>query len=172
MRNGKSTNAGDVIDEMNAAWKRELPELDPSPLEIVGRAIVIAKYLERSVNTALEPLGLTLGQFDILATLRRQGPAGKMTPTQLMKSVMLSSGGMTNRIDRLEQAGLLQREEDPNDRRGVVVGLTVKGREIIEKGAGARFAEAKGSLPALNGKQSKEFGAILRSWLMQLTRPS
>jgi DNA-binding MarR family transcriptional regulator len=177
MRNGKSTDgrqattgANDVIDEMNAAWERELPELDPSPLEIVGRAIIIAQYLERSVNAALEPLGLSLGQFDILATLRRQGPAGKMTPTQLMKSVMLSSGGMTNRIDRLEQAGLLRREEDPNDRRGVVVGLTMKGREVIEKAAAARFAEAKESLPPLNGNQTKELGAMLRSWLTQLTR--
>src|SRR5271163_4316349 len=116
----------DVIDQMNALWQRERPDLDSAPLELVGRVIVIAQYLERSVDAALEPFGLSLGQFDILATLRRQGPQGKMTPTQLMKSVMLSSGGMTNRIDRLEQARLLRREEDPSDRRGVVVGLTRK----------------------------------------------
>ncbi|MCE9529530.1 MAG: MarR family transcriptional regulator [Planctomycetes bacterium] len=161
-------NHTDIIDEMNAAWKRELPELDPSPLEIVGRVIVIAEHLERSVNAALEPFGLSLGQFDILATLRRQGPEGKMTPTQLMKSVMLSSGGMTNRIDRLEQAELIRREEDPDDRRGVVVGLTTKGRELIDKATAARFAEAKESLPPFNAKDTKELTRMLRNWFNHL----
>ncbi len=159
---------GDIIDEMNAAWQRELPDLDPSPLEVVGRVIVIAQYLERSVNAALEPLGLSLGQFDILATLRRQGAKGKMTPSQLMKSVMLSSGGMTNRIDRLEQAGWIRREEDPEDRRGVVVGLTKKGCELIEKATAARFEEARQSLPPLKGKELKEFGKMLQGWLCVL----
>lgn len=155
----------DIIDEMNAAWRRELPDLDPSPLDVVGRVIVIAQYLERSVNAALEPFGLSLGQFDILATLRRQGPQGKMTPTQLMKSVMLSSGGMTNRLDRLEQAGWIERGEDPDDRRGVVVGLTKKGRVLIDDATAARFAEAKKSMPSINGKEAKELANLLRNWL-------
>jgi len=161
----------DQIDEMNDAWRRELPALDPAPIEIVGRAIVIAQHLERSVNRALEPFGLSLGQYDILATLRRQGPRGKMTPTQLMKCVMLSSGGMTNRVDRLEQAGLIERGEDPDDRRGVVVGLTVKGCALIEAATAARFEEARQSLPDLNGKQSRELAAVLREWLRKLVEP-
>jgi DNA-binding MarR family transcriptional regulator len=165
MRNGTAT---DVVDEMNALWQRERPDLDPSALDVVGRVIVIAQFLERRVNAALEPLGLSLGQFDILATLRRQGPEGKMTPTQLMKSVMLSSGGMTNRIDRLEQAGLTRREADPDDRRGVVVGLTKKGRELIDRATEVRFAEANESLPKLNDKATKELSAILRNWLCEL----
>lgn len=158
----------DIIDEMNTAWKRERPDLDPSPLEVVGRVIVIAQHLERSVNIALEPFGLSLGQFDILATLRRQGTAGKMTPTQLMKNVMLSSGGMTNRLDRLEQAGFLRRELDPDDRRGVVVVLTEKGCEIIDQATEARFAEAAESLPPLNARDRKALAAMLRRWLCAL----
>ena len=84
----------DLIDQMNEQWRKVRPDLDPTPLEVVGRVIVLAQYLERSVNEALAPHGLTLGQFDILATLRRQ-PDGRLTPTQLLRSVVLSSGGMT-----------------------------------------------------------------------------
>jgi DNA-binding MarR family transcriptional regulator len=164
----KPTDDPDIIDAMNAAWKRELPGLDPAPLEVVGRVIVIAQYLERSVEGALEPFGLSLGQFDILATLRRQGPEGKMTPTHLMKSVMLSSGGMTNRIDRMEQAGLIRREVDPDDRRGVVVGLTKKGRQLIERAAAVRFAEAEESLPPLTNGERGELASMLRRWLREL----
>jgi DNA-binding MarR family transcriptional regulator len=164
----KQSKSGDAIDEMNAAWKRELPELDPSGLAVVGRIIVIAQHLERSVGVALEPFGLSLGQFDILATLRRQGPDGKLTPTQLMKSVMLSSGGMTNRIDRLEQSGLLKREEDPSDRRGVVVGLTPKGRLLIDAAAAARFDEANKSLQQLDKKERLQLAKLLRNWLKRL----
>lgn len=159
----------DIVDRMNADWRRELPDLDPAPLEIVGRVIVIAQYLDRSVNEALASFGLSLGQFDILATLRRQGPDGRMTPTQLMKSVMLSSGGMTNRLDRLEQAGWIQRQADPDDRRGIVVGLTKKGLTIIDAAAAARFAEAEKSLPGLNGKEKKDLASYLRTWLNELT---
>ena len=159
----------DSIDQMNALWKAQRPDLDPSALEVVGRVIVIAQYLERSVNAALEPFGLSLGQFDILATLRRQGPKGRMTPTQLMKSVMLSSGGMTNRLDRLEEAGWIRREADPEDRRGVVVGLTEKGRDLIDVATQARFEEAKKSLPPVCDKEMNELVSSLRKWLKQLT---
>lgn len=170
----RATRAGratDQIDEMNAAWRRELPALDPAPLEVVGRVIVIAQYLERSVSAALEPFGLSLGQFDILATLRRQGPNGRLTPTELMRSVMLSSGGMTNRLDRLEDGGLIERSADPDDRRGVVVGLTPKGRALIEAAAAARFAEAEDSLPPLPPRERKQLAGQLRQWLIQLAGP-
>jgi DNA-binding MarR family transcriptional regulator len=169
----KATDQGrrtqDQVDEMNAAWARELPRLDPAALGVIGRAIVIAQHLEKSVNTALAPFGLSLGQFDILATLRRQGPSGRMTPTQLMKSVMLSSGGMTNRLDRLEAAGWIRREADPADRRGVVVGLTPSGRALIEAATAARFAEAQASLPELGKGEMKQLEGLLRRWLIGLT---
>jgi DNA-binding MarR family transcriptional regulator len=164
-----SAKVADQIDEMNAAWARELPDLDPSALGVVGRVIVIAQHLEKSVNAALTPFGLSLGQFDILATLRRQGAAGRMTPTQLMKSVMLSSGGMTNRLDRLEAAGWIRREADPDDRRGVVVGLTPSGRALIDEAASARFEEARASLPDLGKAEMKQLEGLLRRWLLELT---
>src|SRR4051812_38590228 len=122
----------DAIDRMIDGWRDALPGLDPSGLELVGRVIVLAQHLERSVGAALKPHKLTLGQFDILATLRRHGPGGGLTPKQLLGSVMLSSGGMTGRLDQLERAGLVSRRPDPDDRRGVVVELTAKGRKLID----------------------------------------
>ena len=158
----------DLIDRMNEQWRQVRPDLDPAPLEVVGRIFVLAQHLERSANEVLTPHGLTLGQFDILATLRRQGPAGRLTPTQLMRSVVLSSGGMTNRLDRLEEAGLIRREPDPADRRGIVVGLTDKGLALIDAATATRFAEAEKSLAPLGPRQARELAGLLRTWLEEL----
>jgi DNA-binding MarR family transcriptional regulator len=158
----------DLIDEMNRQWAEVRPDLDPTPLETVGRVIVLARYLEKSVHAALAEHGLNLGQFDILATLRRQGPDARMTPTQLLRSVMLSSGGMTNRLDRLEAAGLIERQADPDDRRGVVVGLTERGRKVIDAATAARFAEAAASLPPLAAAEVTSLAGALRKWLVKL----
>jgi DNA-binding MarR family transcriptional regulator len=159
----------DLIDQMNELWQRERPDLDSSPLELVGRVIVIAQYLEKSVNEALSIHGLTLGQFDILATLRRQGRQGRLTPTQLIENVMLSSGGMTNRLDRLEEAGWIQRQPDPQDRRGVVIALTRDGCKLIDGAATTRFQEAGRSMLAASGQQKDVVIDYLRRWLLSLT---
>jgi DNA-binding MarR family transcriptional regulator len=157
----------DLIDRMNEQWKAVRPDLDPEPLEVVGRVIVLGQHLERSVNEALAAHGLTLGQFDILATLRRQSD-GRLTPTQLLRSVMLSSGGMTNRLDRLEEAGWIRREADPADRRGVVVALTPAGRKIIDAATETRFAEANRSLPALDAAELDLLKRLLSKWLTSI----
>ncbi len=159
---GSSLTIMDIIDRMNEKWREVRPDLDPGPLEVVGRVLVLAQYLERSVNEALAKHELSLGQFDILATMRRRG---KLTPTQLMESVMLSSGGMTNRLDRLEEAGLIRREADLEDRRGVVVGLTRKGKELIDLATESRFAEAKSSLSPLGVREVRELSSLLRTWV-------
>lgn len=150
---------------MNAVWREVRPDLDPSPLDVVGRVLVLARHLEQSVETALKPHELSLGQFDILATLRRGGEGAKMTPTTLWKSVMLSSGAMTNRLDRLEGAGLISREPDPDDRRGFVVGLTPEGKTRIDAATETRFAEARASMPDLSAEQLKDLVDSLRIWL-------
>ena len=128
--------------------------------------IVLAQHLQRSVDARLAKFDMTLGQFDILATLRRRG---QLTPKQLLESVVLSSGGMTGRLDGLADVGWIVRKPDPGDRRGVLVELTAKGKKRIDAATKARFAEAEASSPALNKKQAAELANILRVWLLQLS---
>ena len=158
----------DAIDRMIDGWRAALPALDPAGLELVGRVIVLAQHLERSATAALRDYGLSLGQYDILATLRRHGPKGGLTPKKLLASVMLSSGGMTGRLDQLERAGLVARRPDPADRRGVVVELTARGRKTIDTAAAARFAEAERSMPPLSADESRVLTKLLRKWLSEI----
>ena len=155
----------DAIDALLTAWRTARPDLDPTPLGLVGRVIVLAKRLERSVDAALQKHGLTLGQFDILATLRRSGMKGGLTPTQLLESVVLASGGMTARLDHLAKEELIARKGDASDRRKVVSELTAKGRKLIDAATTTRFEEAKRSLPDLKASELKELEALLRAWL-------
>ena len=156
----------DAIDLLMGTWREARPDLDPSPLGIVGRVIVLAQNLEKSVETALAKHDLSLGQFDILATLRRYSPKGGLTPTQLLESVMLSSGGMTARLDQLMKAGLIARSGDATDRRKVVVDLTSKGRKLIDAATATRFDEARESLPKLKPTEMKVLEGLLRKWLI------
>ena len=158
----------DPVDDLIDAWRSTRPDLDASPLGVVGRVIVLAKHLERSVDAALAKHHLSLGQFDILATLRRAGKKGGLTPGQLLQSVMLSSGGMTSRLDKLEAAGLIDRGPDPSDRRGVMVFLTPKGRKVIDAATATRFQEAADSLPPLDAAEQELLAAYLRRWLNEV----
>ncbi len=158
----------DVVDRLLAQWRTARPDLDSSPLEVVGRVIVLAQHLERSVETSLEKHNLSLGQFDILATLRRHGKKGGLTPTQLLESVVLSSGGMTARLDAVADAGYIARKPSPHDRRMVVIELTSKGRRAIDNATKTRFAEAKTSLPALSETELATLTGLLRRWLAEV----
>jgi DNA-binding MarR family transcriptional regulator len=163
-----AADVGDVVDRLIARWREARPDLDPSPLELVGRVIVLAQHLERSVELALERHNLTLGQFDILATLRRHEKKGGLTPTQLLESVMLSSGGMTARLDALADEGYISRKPSPDDRRMVVIELTSKGRRVIDAATKTRFKEAKESLPPLSAAEMTTLTGLLRRWLAQV----
>lgn len=158
----------DVVDRLLEQWRAARPDLDSSPLEVVGRVIVLAQHLERGVESALEKHNLSLGQFDILATLRRHGKKGGLTPTQLLESVVLSSGGMTARLDALAQAGYIYRKPNPADRRMVVIELTAKGRRAIDSATKTRFKEAQTSLPPLSATEMTTLTGLLRRWLAQV----
>jgi len=160
----------DQVDTLLTDWHNARPDLDGSPLHLIGRVFLLAQHLEKSVNTTLSDSGLNLGTFDILATLRRESIEGGLTPTQLMRSVMLSSGGMTNRLDRLEEAGLIRRQATPDDRRGVLVLLTPVGRERIDRATEARFDEALRSLPPMEEAEREQLTGLLRKWLLWLVR--
>jgi DNA-binding MarR family transcriptional regulator len=163
-----TTDIPDAIDRIVSEWRVALPNLDPSPLEVVGRVLVLAQRLEERVSSILTEHKLTLGQFDILATLRRNGPRGELSPSELLKNVALSSGGMTARLDKLEEAGFIRRKPDPIDRRMLVIELTEQGEQLIDVAAASRFAEARDSLPPFNSFELKSLEDLLRRWLTAL----
>ncbi|MEW4528690.1 MarR family transcriptional regulator [Maioricimonas sp. JC845] len=158
----------DRIDELIGHWQRERPDLDPQPMAVVGRILRLSGYLERRVNDTLKPFGLAVWGFDVLATLRRHGEPFAMAPKELMQATMLSSGAMTNRIDRLEESGLVERVPDPDDRRSVRVRLTRKGRSVIDKAIAARFQEADEALQSLPKRDRKQLADLLRTLLVDL----
>jgi DNA-binding MarR family transcriptional regulator len=158
----------DVIKQIVEQWSRERPDLDPSGFEVVGRILVLAEHLKRRVGEALAPLELGLWGFDVLATLRRQGEPFRLTPTELSQATMLTSGAMTNRLDRLEAAGLVRRDRNPDDRRGVHVVLTERGRELVDQAIAVRFDEATDAVTVLNEREREEAAALLAKLLSHL----
>lgn len=158
----------DAVDRVVGEWRDVRPDLDPAPLELVGRVLVLAGLLEARVDAALKPFNLSLGQFDILATLRRR-PGERLSPSELLKSVVLSSGGMTARLDKLESLGLVVRAADPADRRGVAVALTARGKKVIDQATAARFADAADAVAGLSAADRAALAGLLRAWLGELS---
>ncbi len=152
-----------------AQWKREVPGLELEPMVLLGR---LAEAAHLAMTAKLEPVfaanGLTRGEFDVLATLRRAGPPYALTPTELYRATMVSSGGMTARIDRLEKAGLIARKPHPEDRRALMVALTPKGRKkmdamlpgYVESQAEAVSALTKAERKALSASLEKLIAAL------------
>lgn len=145
-----SMNNKDEITGIVAQWGQERPDLDTTGFEVVGRILVLAKRLQKRVEDVLAPLDLGLWAFDVLATLRRHGAPFRLTPTELTRATMLTSGAMTNRLDRLEKAGLVRRERNPDDRRGVHVVLTAEGRVLVDRAVSLRLDEANDAVAGLN----------------------
>ena len=160
--------AQDLIDILISQWKTERPDLNVEPMGVVGRVLRLATRLERRVSETLKPYGLTVGGFDILATLRRTGNPQGLTPTELMEAVMLSSGAMTNRIDRLEEQGLVERRPSPNDRRSLQVLLTAEGRKVVDEAVADRLDEAEDALCGLKGEERDQLADLLRAMLQGL----
>lgn len=116
-----------------AQWQREMPGLDLLPMEVVGYLKTSQLITRNQLEAFFKTHGLQAGEFDVLATLRRAGAPYALTPTQLFGTLMVSSGGMTNRLDRLERAGLIVRTPNPEDRRGTLVSLTEQGLEMMNR---------------------------------------
>ena len=123
----------DAVDEIVNDWRVMRPDLDPVGLPITGRVLRLANHLTSRRDRTLAEFGLTVGDFDVLASLRRRASTGVVNVRDLQRSVMLSSGGMTKRLDRLESVGLIVRLPDPADRRGVLIELTGTGVDLIDE---------------------------------------
>ena len=122
----------DEVDQLVAAWRRERPDLDVRPLQVLSRVTRLAKHLDIARREAFATHDLETGEFDVLATLRRSGEPYALTPSQLATATLVTSGTMTNRIDRLEVKGFVHRQPDPSDGRGVLVALTETGRATVD----------------------------------------
>jgi DNA-binding MarR family transcriptional regulator len=123
----------DILDETMASWQRERPDLDLAAMETTLRLNMLVTIGEQFVGAAVAAHGVSLGEFDVLAALRRSGNDAELTPSILAKVAMLSPSGMTNRLDRLEEAGLLVRRPDPSDRRVSLISLTPRGRKVADQ---------------------------------------
>lgn len=156
------------MDEIAAQWRRERPDLDFTPLALVGRLLRVTHLLDGELREGVAPHGLQPGWFDLLVALRRAGSPYELNPTELMRSTLLSSGGMTKRLDRLEEAGLVERRPDPDDRRGTLVRLTRRGRTVIDRALEAHLANEERLLRSLSGDDRRALDGVLRKLLSEL----
>lgn len=156
------TRANDEVDRLVDAWRRERPDLDVSPLEVLSRVTRLARHLDRARGAAFDAHELESWEFDVLAALRRAGEPYTLSPGQLLTQTLVTSGTMTNRIDRLAERGLVQRQKDPNDRRGVRVRLTETGRERVDDALADLLGHERAILAALTTTQQNQLGDLLR----------
>jgi DNA-binding MarR family transcriptional regulator len=152
----------DEVDRLVAAWARERPDLDVRPLEVLSRVTRLARHLDRARRTAFAAHGLETWEFDVLAALRRAGRPYVLSPGRLISETMVSSGTMTNRVDRLENAGLVQRLPDPQDRRGVQVRLTPRGKERVDAALAGLLDRERQLLHGISRADRETLSALLR----------
>jgi DNA-binding MarR family transcriptional regulator len=159
----------DGVDLILEQWRRERPDLDHSPIGVIGRVSRLARELEQRLEPVYREHGLEPGWHDVLATLRRTGPPFRLRPSEFTGALMLTSSGTTKRLDRLEQAGLIERAPDPDDRRGVIISLTPKGRALIDRLTEAHMENERRLLGALSDAEQRRLADLLRK--LQLGLP-
>ncbi len=157
----------DAIDRVLEQWAKEKPDLETEAMAMMGRVMRIAKYMETEVAELHKRYDLKLGEFDVLATLRRSGEPYLLTPSELIGSLMLTSGAMTNRLDKLEGKGLIARAHSKEDRRSVTVELTKKGLILIDEMIIEHVETQKRLVQSLTDNQKQSANALLKVWLKE-----
>jgi DNA-binding MarR family transcriptional regulator len=165
-----SAQRKDEVDAIVEQWAAVRPDLDTAAMEVFGRIYRLSRAMGDRTEKVYAPLGLSRGEFDVLATLRRSGEPYTLSPRQLSATLMLTTGGMTGRLDKLERAELLRRSPDPHDRRGLQVTLTEKGLELVDRAVGAGLAAQTEALSALNAEQAGQLADLLRELLSSTER--
>ena len=152
----------DEVDTIVEAWRRERPDLDVAPMEVLSRISRLARHLDRLRANAFSAHDLEAWEFDVLAALRRSGPPYRLSPGQLLRETLVTSGTMTNRVDRLADRGFVTRQDHPNDRRGVLVQLTATGREVVDAALAELVAAERQILAALDVAEHDQLTRSLR----------
>jgi DNA-binding MarR family transcriptional regulator len=166
------TAEGDHVDRVRAQWRAVRPEIDTSPIDIVARIGRAAAYFDQSTNALMSEHGLARSSWDVLASLRRAGPPYELSPTELYRGLMRTSGAMTNRLNRLELAGLIERVPDPDDGRGLLVRLTAEGRDLVDEIAPLHMENERRLLESLTEEELEALQASLRQLLRRFEQTS
>jgi DNA-binding MarR family transcriptional regulator len=162
------SRGSDSIEALLAEWRRERPDLDPSPFGIFGRIWRLSATMLSDAEKWLAPVGLSFESFSLIVTLRRSGPPYELNPTAFYRESLLSSGAITNRIDRVEAEGLVKRLPDPNDRRGTIVRLTPKGRALADRAIKLHFAALTEALSDIDPSERNQLAKLLSKLLMSV----
>ncbi|WP_138896633.1 MarR family winged helix-turn-helix transcriptional regulator [Streptomyces chryseus] len=160
----------DPVDAITAQWAEVRPDLDTAPMAVFGRVYRVARAMGDRIEKAYDRFGIARGEFDVLATLRRSGEPYTLSPRQLSATLMLTTGGMTGRLDKLERAGLLSRSPDPHDRRGLRVTLSERGLAIVDEAVVAGLEIQHEALEGLREDQVEQLQELLRLLLAGSTR--
>ena len=158
----------DEVDRLIAAWQFERPDLDVEPFHILSRVTRLARHLDIARREAFAAHDLETGEFDVLAALRRSGQPYNLSPSQLLRLTLVTSGTMTNRIDRLEAKGLVERLPDPNDGRGVIVHLTTAGRIAVDQALTGLLDRERVLLDSVSPEKRKIISDLLRQIVLPL----
>ena len=158
----------DQVDRIRAQWAAERPDVDTTPMAVVGRVSRVARALERRLDTVYARHAIESWEFDVLATLRRAGPPYERTPGELNGDLMISSGSTTNRIDRLAARGLVTRRPDARDRRSILVRLTPAGLAVVEAVMPEHMANESAILAGLSAAEQRALAALLRTLALSL----
>jgi DNA-binding MarR family transcriptional regulator len=161
---------GDAMDVILEQWARERPDLDCSPMGVIGRISQLQREVFLAQRATFARHGLDAPSFDVLAALRRAGPPYQLTPTALMRMALVTSGAITQRLDRLEEKGLITRGRSDADGRAVVVTLTEAGRTALDTALPDHLETEHGMLAALSEEEREQLAGLLRRWLVGLGR--
>ncbi|EHK64179.1 MarR family winged helix-turn-helix transcriptional regulator [Achromobacter arsenitoxydans] len=157
----------DLVDLVISQWTKECPSQDFSSMSVVARLFRLNAFAARNVNRTFRQHSLHQGEFDVLATLYRSGAPHAMNPQRLVDALLLTSGAMTNRLDRLEQAGLLVRNPNPDDRRGVIVSLTAEGLRVIKLVLKEYLKDLNELLEPLSAAERRQLAGLLKKLLLK-----
>jgi DNA-binding MarR family transcriptional regulator len=166
----RATPRRDPVDDLIDQWRKERPDLELGPMAVFGRLGRLHALASRAIEAVFEQHGLNIGEFDVLAALRRSGAPYEQKPSRLASTLMLSPAGMTDRLDRLERAGMVHRRPDPDDRRSWIVGLTDQGRTAVDAAVADHVANEARLLDPLSATERRTLDRLLRALLAGFER--